>query len=752
MGTLHIAHWGTFEAEVSDGRITKVTPYADDPDPHRIIENIVAMQDHPTRIDRPYVRRGWLEHGPGPSADRGRDEFVRVEWDEALDLVSGELRRLYDGPGPESIYGGSYGWSSAGRFHHAQSQLKRLLAAAGGYVGHVNNYSFGASEPFLPHVIATDAQWETKATTWKSISENSELIVAIGGLARKNSSIANGGAIRHDLIGWLERARAHGAQIVSVSPLRDDLPVEGRWVPVRPASDGALLQAIAHELIDQELYDKEFIANYTVGFDLFAQSVQEKTPEWAAEHCGVPAAQIRELAHEMASKRTFLTMSWSMQRQQYGEQTLWLGVCVAALLGQIGLPGGGFGHGYASTNRVGHSEMLLGLPTFSKGHNPVRTYIPVSRIADMMLHPGESYTYNGRTLTYPDTRLVYWAGGNPFHAHPDLKRLHRAFGRIDTFVVQESAWTATARQADIVLPATLSIERDDLGAAITEDQLLPMHKIVEPHGQSRDDYWIFQQLAQRLGCDDAFSEGRSVLQWLQWMYEKFTAKYASRGFALPGWDEFWSGGRPIDVPKADPDRVMHSEFRADPHANPLRTPSRRIHLQSDEIEELGYADCPGTPTWRAPDDWANRDRYPLSLIANQPKSRLHSQLDPGGYSASSKVAGREPIRLHPADAAARGIGAGDVVRVSSPVGFCLAGAVLSEELMPGVAQLSTGAWYDPDESGDCMHGNPNVLIKDIPVSQLSRGNVGQHVQVEVERYAGDPPPVTVWSPPRIASR
>ena len=751
MGTLHIAHWGTFEAEVENGRITKVTPYADDPDPHRIIENVVAMQDHPTRIDRPYVRRGWLENDPGPSEDRGRDEFVPLEWDEALDLVAGELKRLYDGPGPESIYGGSYGWSSAGRFHHAQSQLKRLLAAAGGYVGHVNNYSFGASSPFLPHVIATDAQWETKATTWKSISENAELIVAIGGLARKNSGIANGGAIRHDLLGQLEKARSNGAEIVSISPLRDDLPVEGRWIPIRPASDGALLQAIAHELIEQDLYDKEFIANYTDGFDLFAQSLEGKTPEWAAAQCGVPAEQIRELAHEMVTKRTFLTMSWSMQRQQYGEQTLWLGVCVAALLGQIGLPGGGFGHGYASTNRVGHSEMLLGLPTFSKGHNPVRKYIPVSRISDMMLHPGEEYSYDGRTLTYPDTKLVYWAGGNPFHAHPELKRLHRAFSKIDTFVVQESAWTATARQADIVLPATLSIERDDLGAAVTEDQLIPMHKIVEPHGQARDDYWIFQQLAQRLGCDDAFSEDKSVLQWLEWMYEKFAAKYAARGHELPGWKEFWSGGQPIAVPKSDPDRVMHSEFRQDPEAHPLRTPSKRIHLQSDEIEDLGYDDCPGTPTWRAPDDWANRDDYPLALIANQPKSRLHSQLDPGGYSASSKVAGREPVRLHPADAAERGISGGDVVKVSSPLGFCLAGAVLSEDLMRGVVQLSTGAWYDPDEDGNCMHGNPNVLIKDIPVSKLSRSNVGQHVQVEITKYVGTPPPVTVWSPPKIAA-
>ncbi|GAB3312316.1 molybdopterin-dependent oxidoreductase [Epidermidibacterium keratini] len=752
--TLHLSHWGTFEAHKKGDRIASVTPYAKDPDPHRIIENVLSMQDHPTRIDAPYVRKGWLEGGAGPSEQRGRDEFVKVSWDQALDLVAGELQRLYAGPGPESIYAGSYGWASAGRFHHAQSQLKRFLSVAGGYVASVNNYSFGASAPFLSRVIATEAQWETKATTWKSIAENAELVVAIGGLARKNSAIANGGAVHHDLVSWLQTARDNGVEFVGISPLRDDMPAQtdARWIPIRPASDGALLQAIARELIEKDLYDKEFIANYTVGFDLFAESVADKTPEWAAQICDVDPQTIRDLAEAMATKRTFLTMSWSMQRQQYGEHTMWLGVCVAAMLGHIGLPGGGFGHGYASTNRVGHSEMAFGLPTFSKGHNPVRTYIPVSRISDMLLNPGEQYSYDGKTLTYPDIKLVYWAGGNPFHHHTDLKRLREAFGRPDTIVVHDSAWTSTARHADIVLPATLSIERDDLGAAITEDVLIPMHKIVEPYGEARDDFAILRGLAQRLGCDEAFSDGLDTDAWLERIYTKFTDKYAARGHTLPSWQQFWSSGEPLPVPKADPDRVMHSEFRDDPQANPLRTPSKKIQLQSDEIEDFGYDDCPGTPMWRAPDDWDNRNDFPIALIANQPKTRLHSQLDPGDYSAESKVGGREPVRMHPGDAAERGISESDLVQISSPRGWCLAGVVLSEDLKPGVAQLSTGAWYDPDEDGNCIHGNPNVLVRDIPVSSFSRGNVGQHVQVQIAAYAGPPPPITVWSPPPGAGR
>lgn len=752
--SLHISHWGTFDATVADNKITAVTPYAGDPDPHRIIENIIDAQQHPARVDRPYIRRGWLTNGPAATEERGRDTFVPVEWDEALDLLAGDLKRIYRDHGAEAIYGGSYGWASAGRFNHAQSQIKRFLSCAGGYTQSVNNYSFGASEPFLPHVIATLAQWESKASTWKSIAENADLVVAIGGLARKNSAIANGGAVRHDLLPWLRTCRENGIDIVNISPLRDDMQDEvmSEWIPVRPATDGALLQAIAHTLIEESLYNKEFIANYTVGFDLFAQSLEGKTADWAATICGVDAEQIRQLARKMAGSRTFLTMSWSMQRQQYGEQTLWLGVCVAALLGQIGLPGGGFGHGYASSNRVGHSEMKIGLPRFSKGHNPVRTYIPVSRVADMMLKPGGKYTYDGKTLTYPDIKMIYWAGGNPFHHHPDLKRLRRAFGRAETVVVQESMWTATARHADIVLPATLSVERDDLGAADTEDVLVPMHRLVAPYGQARDDFDIMRGLSIRLGCDEEFSGGMSSAQWLEQMYTKWAARYQSRGHDMPTWQQFWDEGVPIEVPKTDPDRTMHTEFRTDPEANPLRTPSTLIHLQSDEIEAMGYQDCPGTPTWRGPTDWDNRAQYPFTMIANQPKTRLHSQLDVGGYSAESKIQGREPMRINPADAAELGLAEGDVAQVSSPRGWLLAGIALSEDLMRGVVQLSTGAWYDPDENGNCVHGNPNVLTEDIPASQFSQSNVGQHAQVSLAKFVGELPPITVWAPPLISEQ
>ena len=750
---VHISHWGAFEADTDGTRIGAVRPWAGDPDPHRIIENIQTAQAHPARIDRPYVRAGWLAGGPGPTDRRGRDEFVPLEWDTALDLVSEELGRVYREHGSSAVYGGSYGWASAGRFHHAQSQLKRFLALAGGFTSSVNNYSYGATEPFLPHVFVGEYTWESLATSWPVIAEHTELFVAFGGLPRKNSAVASGGNAHHDLVPWLRRIRDGGCRFVGVSPLRDDMPAEAGadWLAVRPGSDGALLQALAQVLIDERRYDADFVATHCAGFAEFAASVAERTPDWAAPLCGVPAEQIATLAREMASHRTMLSMSWSMQRQPHGEHVVWLGLAVAALLGQIGLPGGGFGHGYASTNYIGHAPMALPLPRFSAGPNPEKAFIPVARIADMLLHPGESYDYDGRRLTYPDIRLVYWAGGNPFHHHQDLKRLRAAFGRPDTVVVHDSMWTSTARHADLVLPATLTVERDDFGASVGESVLFPMPALVAPHGQARDDYTILDELADRMGFSAAFGQGRKPLEWLAQLYSDWTDRAERRGFALPSWAEFWSAAAPLPVPTRPQDQVMVADFRADPVASPLRTPSGRIQLQSDEIDGFGYADCPGIPTWFEPADWAGRVDFPLHLIANQPKTRLHSQLDVGGYSQSSKIQGREPIRLHPQDAAARGIAAGDLVRVRNARGWCLAGAVLSDDVSAGVVQLSTGAWYDPDEDGNCLHGNPNVLTTDVGTSSLGQGTTGQHAMVEVERFEGAPPPLTVLGPPRIAA-
>ena len=137
-------HWGVYRPILADGVLQALEPADWDPDPSPLGRSLPGSVASPTRVRRPAVRAGFLRHGPESRARRGQEAFVEVPWDEALDLVAGELRRVIDTHGNAAIFGGSYGWSSAGRFHHAQSQVHRFLHTIGGYADSVDSYSVAA--------------------------------------------------------------------------------------------------------------------------------------------------------------------------------------------------------------------------------------------------------------------------------------------------------------------------------------------------------------------------------------------------------------------------------------------------------------------------------------------------------------------------------------------------------------------------------------------------------------------------------
>lgn len=763
------SHWGAFQVDVEGRRVSRVVPFAGDPDPSPLLRNFEGEGNDRARVLRPAVRRGWLEgHGLGKPAGerRGSDAFVEVEWPEAIELVSRELARVRGAHGSEAIYGGSYGWSSAGRFHHAQSQLHRFLNMAGGYTGSVNTYSQGASCVVFPHVLGVGVtDLLQQATSWDSIAQHTRLFVAFGGVPLKNAAVCAGGTGEHLVAAQVRAAREAGTRFVLVSPQRDDLPewTDADWFAIEPGTDTALMLALAWVIDAEGLADRPFLSRYCVGADTWLAYVRghsdgiAKTPQWAGPITGLEPARISALARDMARQRTMITTSWSVQRSWYGEQPVWASIALASLLGQIGLPGGGVGHGYGMTASTGQG-FVGKMPTLDQGTNPVKSFIPVARIADMLLGPGEAYEYNGLSLRYPDIRLVYWCGGNPFHHHQDLHRLRRAFARPETIVVHEPFWTASARHADIVLPVATTLERNDIGCSGNARHVFAMQKAVEPAGAAWTDHDIFRALAQRLGFASAFSEWRSEMQWLEHLYETWRGTLPAANGAAPPFAQFWREGVvQLSRPSREP-QVFLSSFRRDPKQHPLRTPSGRIEIASETVRGFGYSDCPGYPAWFEPPEWhgaASAAGFPLILLANNPATRLHSQLDAGACSAQSKVAGREPIRIHPADAESRGIESGQVVRVFNARGSLLAGAVISDALKPGVMQLSTGAWLDLQAVaapgvGDgltCVHGNPNVLTADCGTSRLSQGCVGQVTLVEVERFEGEAPSPSVWDAP-----
>lgn len=753
----HSAHWGVFRAGWRDGEL-RVQPHAGDPDPNPIIDNFTTALRHRARVTVPMVRRGWLEDGPGPDARRGRDEFVPMAWEQVLDLLAKELRRVNDAHGAKSIFGGSYGWSSAGRFHHAQSQVHRFLNTTfGGYVRSVNSYSAGASGVILPHVMGTMEQVARRNVTWEQIVEHSDVVLAFGGMALKNSRVASGGISQHVERDAMRAAAQRGCRFVSISPLRGDLPDEARfeWLPAVPGSDTALMLALAHVLVTNGLHDTAFLDRYCDGWPVFEDYLLgrtdgiAKTPAWAAPLCGIPATELEALARSLHGKRVLVVVAHSLQRSEHGEQPVWMGAVLASILGQVGLPGGGYNYALGTLAHYGKRNNAVPVAALPQGTNGVKDFIPVARIADMLLHPGEPFDYNGQRRPYPDIKLAYWAGGNPFHHHQDLLRLTEAFRRLDTFVVHESAWTATARHADIVLPTTMTLEREDIGCTPTDPLMVAMHRIAPPHGEARDDYDVFCDLARRLGSLEAFSEGRSTRQWLAHLYARTQDALASMGLEAPDFETFWQRGELL-LPQAPDDGGMLRAFRDDPAKAPLPTPSGKIQVSSPTVAGFGYADCPGHPAWLPPTEPPGGD-HPLWLISNQPATRLHSQLDFGAYSQRSKHRGREVCTMHPAAAAARGIADGDIVRLFNARGACLAAVRLSTAMRQDVVQLPTGAWYDPVEDVDgrlmCGHGNPNMLTRDIGTSSLAQGCAGQLTVAQVEKFEGELPPIRAFDPP-----
>jgi biotin/methionine sulfoxide reductase len=757
------AHWGSFIAEVEDGRIVGVKPFERDPDPSPMIEAVPAAVYSKTRVAQPMVREGWLGHGPGSGDGRGREPFVPVSWDRALDLVAGELSRVKRDHSNDAIMAGSQGWSSAGIFHEARGQLRRFMATFGGFIDQASNYSFGTALVFLPHVVGFAQPVTGPLTSWSSIARHAKLMVLFGGANPKNMQVTKGGCGAHSISDALAALARAGVKVVNVSPIREDGPaaVAPEWIPIRPGTDTAMLLALVHTLVANGLHDAAFLARYCAGFERVRAYVmgesdgRPKDADWAAPITGIAAETIRALAREMASKRTMISASWSLQRADHGEQPYWGVLLLAACLGQIGLPGGGFGFGYGSATGIAEPPLAFRAPTMDAMANPLARAIPAARIAQCLLHPGERYDFNGRNSSYPDIKLVYWAGGNPFHHHQDTNQLRTAFRRPQTIIVHEPWWTATARHADIVLPATTTLERNDIGCAPRDRFVIAMQKAIEPVGEARNDFDIFRALARKLGCESAYTQGRDEMEWLRHLYDGWREGVRTNQAAIPDFARFWADGF-LEIPQSAEEYVMLANFRADPDANKLATPSGRIELFSEKIAGFGYDNCPPHPTWLEPSEWlgARSANYPIHLISSQPRYRLHSQMDSEAISARGKIAGREAVAIHPDDAARRGIKDGDVVRIHNARGACLAGVLVTDIVSPGVAKLSCGAWYDPvdAEAGAlCTHGNANMLTHDRGTSKLSQGPSSGTNMVEIERWTEPLPPMRAFEPPQVAS-
>lgn len=443
------------------------------------------------------------------------------------------------------------------------------------------------------------------------------------------------------------------------------------------------------------------------------------------------------------------------------------------MLGQIGLPGGGFGFSYhyanggAPTATGGIIGSITANPSVQAGEKTwldetSKVAFPVARIADALLNPGKTIQYNGTEITYPEIKLVYWAGGNPFVHHQDTNTLVKAFYKPDTFIVNEVNWTPTARMADIVLPVTTSYERNDLTMSgdYSMMNIYPMKQVVEPQFEAKSDYDIFAELSKRAGVDQQFTEGKTEMDWLKDFYNTAFEAARKNRVIMPRFEKFWEENKPITFKASDKAKkwVRYEEFRNDPLLNPLGTPSGKIEIYSDTVAKMNYDDCKGHATWMVPDEFAGNvtPEAPLALVTPHPYYRLHSQLAHTSLRQKYAVNDREPVIIHKEDAAARGIANGDIVRIFNKRGQVLAGAVVTDGIIKGTVALREGAWYDPADLGQselplCKNGCPNVLTRDEGTSKLAQGNSPNTCIVQVEKFTGEAPEVTVFKQPKQAS-
>lgn len=613
-GILTAGRMGPMLCEVQDGKLVSTTNALPQTVPNSLQSTGPDQVHTKARVKYPMVRKGYLANPSAPEGVRGSDEFVRVSWDEAYKLIHKQHMRIRKEYGPASVFAGSYGWRSSGVLHKAQTLLQRYMSMAGGYSGHLGDYSTGAAQIIMPHVVGSIEVYEQQ-TTYPVVLEHSDVVV-LWGLNPINTLKIAWSSTDCAGLEFFHQLKKSGKTVIAIDPIRSEtiefFGENAEWIAPHPMTDVAMMMGIAHTLVKQGKHDKAFLDKYTAGYDKFEAYLMgeedgvEKSAEWASQICGVPAKQLELLADIFSKNRTMLMAGWGMQRQQYGEQRHWMLVTLAAMLGQIGLPGGGFGFSYHYSNGGNPARDAGVLPAISASlgggssagndwavSGAVQSF-PVARIVEALENPGQSYHHNGHELTFPNIKMIWWAGGANFTHHQDTNRLIKAWQKPELIVISEPYWTAAAKHADIVLPITTSFERNDLTMTgdYSNQHLVPMKQVVEPQGEARNDFDVFADMAELLapGGRDVYTEGKTEMEWLYGFYK--AAQQGGRGsrIAMPNFSKFWEDNQLIEMKwnEKNAQFVRYADFREDPIMNPLGTPSGKIEIFSKTIEATSW--------------------------------------------------------------------------------------------------------------------------------------------------------------------
>lgn len=676
---------------------------------------------HPDRLKYPLKRVGKREEG----------RFERITWDEAIDLMAEHLKTSIDTYGPQSVYiqyaTGDRG-AISGRFC-----VKRLMNLLGGHLEYYNSYSSACLTYTAPFVTGKND------TNGDETMLHSKLIILSGFNPAETVFETN---TRY----WLVRAKEAGVKIIVIDPVYTETAAvyADEWIPIKPTTDTALFVAMAYVMITENLIDQAFLDKYCIGFDeehmpegiskgnsfksyvLGISDGKPKTPEWAANITGIEAGIIRKLAIEYASaKPAQLIQGLAAQRHAYGELSVWAGIVLAAMTGNIGVLGGGWGGGQS-----GRKNTLKISETIPLGTNPVKAKIPVFMWTDAVVRGTEMTEADGvknGPLTSNIKFIWNLAGNTLVNQHADINRTVKILENeslVEYIVTSDHFLTPSARFSDLVLPADHSFERCDIGYPwLGEKYIVVGGKAVEPPGECRHAYWWLSRVAEKLGVGEAFTEGKEAEDWVREIVGK--AQVDNPGF--PTWEELKKTG----VYKEEvEDYVAFAKEINDPEKYPFQTPSGKIEIFSRTLYEMNNKEIPGVPkyipAWEGPEDPLIK-KYPLQCIGSHSKRRVHSTYDENPWMEEAEP---QVMWMNPVDAKARKISEGERVKVFNERGALKIHAHLSKRVRPGVVVIPQGAWYTPDEEGVCQRGCVNVLTSQKP-TPLAHGNAQHTILVEV---------------------
>jgi anaerobic dimethyl sulfoxide reductase subunit A len=734
-------------AHVQDGRIVRLD--ADDrPDSVAAPQlracvrgrSYLRRQYHPDRLTRPLKRVG----------PRGNGKFQPVSWDEALDTVASQIERVKRQYGPSALFV-PYGTGSYNQLNGSHV-ARRLMNLYGGCLGIYNSYSWAATNLATPTVYGTLVTGNQRQD-WL----NAKYILMWGWNPAEMRDGTNSDY-------FIKLAREAGARVVCIDP-RHSLSAASladEWIPIRPGTDTAMMSAMAYVMLGEHLYDAEFVRTHCVGFDtsqmpasaagaesysdyiLGTRDGMPKTPQWAESITGVPAETIVRIAREYATiKPSVLYQGYGMQRRAYGEQVVRAGCVLAAITGNVGIPGGwASGLGLQAPDGGGLWTV------FPTGENPVKASIPVFLWTEACLR-GKSMTQadgiRGAERLDNDIKLIYAVATNCLiNQHADVNRtveILRDESKVEFIAVQDHFLTPSARFADIILPACTQFETWGVEDGWKYgDEVILQPKLVEPLGESKSDYRICAELAERLGIGEAFTEGRDEKDWVEYCLQEFRRL---RFPELPTLDEFIDSNLGAWTRPATKPAIAFEDFRRDPEKYPLKTPSGKIEIFSKQLFDLGKPDeIPPIPKyiqeWESPFEEApaavssgvRHGKYPLQAIGHHTLHRVHSTHDNNDW---LEEAFPQRVFINPVDAEPRGIKDGDEVQVYNDRGALILPCRISPRILPGVVDIPQGAWYEPDKNGIDRGGCVNVLTSH-HWTPFAYGTTQHTIMVQVESY------------------